>query len=427
MVEQSQSHSGFRPARRPTWWSTAEVAVVIAYLPILLILMQSPGSGSSDDNFIPLLMVAGSLVILLWSWSAVPRAAMTIVMSRPLGWVLLYMAYLALVTTFSETFIIKTSLDKVRELSMLGVYLSPGIAIFVLIQRPQRMRPVLWGLRVLGWIVLGTFVYGLAFGIGSETASVSRVFGVYGDSIAWAASFFLILSLAYGRWLEFGAFVLMIALSGSMGAAIAAAASIIFHVLLLVARKRLNVLYILGAVLLVLVAIQFVDLSNVPVFQRLFSEDQKAFSLNARFGSFSAAFDIFQDHPVFGVGFGGFFEAALNYDVERYFEGGFSANYISNAQNQYLQTLTEGGVPALIIFITVLCSAMVWLFRLERHEDPHAKPFMSAAFAWVASIAVTNQTAVWLMPHSVNTVIFAVIIGIVSARRQLLATRLFYR
>lgn len=427
MFDQAQSHREFRPARCPTWWSKAEVAVVIGYLPVLLMLMQSPGSQISDDNFIPLMMVSISLITLLWSWSAAPRAAMSILMARPLSWLLLYLAYLAVVTAFSETFIAKTSLDKLRELSMLSVYVSPGIAIFRLIQRPQRMQPVLLGFRMLGWLVLGTFIYGLAFGASNEAASVSRVFGVYGDSIAWASSFFLILSLAYRRWVELGAFVLMIALSGSMGAAIAAAAGIVFHALLIVARKRLNLIYILCAVLVVLVAIQFVELSNVPVFQRMFSDDQRAFSLNARFGAFSAAFDIFRDYPILGVGFSGFSEAALNYNVERYFDVGFSLNYISNAQNQYLQSLTEGGLPGLVIFITMLCSAMIWLSRLEKYEDPYVKPFMAAALVWVASIAITNQTAVWLMPHSVNTVIFSVIIGVVSARRQLLVTRMFYR
>ncbi|WP_287180355.1 O-antigen ligase family protein [Mesorhizobium sp.] len=346
-----------------------------------------------------------------------PSGLSALLLTKPLPAMIGYLAWMGFVTVLSGSAIG----ERMIEWGMLAVYLSVGVIVFLLLRtRPSLMHGMLRGIDALGLLVLGTFAFSLFFDVRDEmNTGISRIFGVYGDSAAWTASFFFVLAFARKQWAIFAAFGIFLGLSGSMGGTIAAVSGVLCFLALLVFRGRLKPMYLVLPVLLGCAGLWLLQgYGSIPLFDRLLNEEVRNFSMNARYGAYWTALRISYEFPFFGTGFGGFADTALEQSgLDQLFPLGFSAVYISNAQNQYFQALAEGGIIGLGFYVAMLLTTIRWLFRLESAEpDPVVRQFLGGSFSWLTAMAITNQTAVWVMPHSLNAIVLSLIIGISAAR-----------
>jgi O-antigen ligase len=95
----------------------------------------------------------------------------------------------------------------------------------------------------------------------------------------------------------------------------------------------------------------------------------------------------------------------------------YSPNFIANASNQILQTATDGGVIAVVAFVTFVVAA-IGVFRMAAKEDTDRRQFFVAGLVWLMALVVGNQTAAWLLPGGLISHILYVMIGLAVAARH---------
>ena len=112
----------------------------------------------------------------------------------------------------------------------------------------------------------------------------------------------------------------------------------------------------------------------------------------------STAVTIWSEHPIAGVGLGGFPTA---YAEARVPGRGFLPGTISkpppHAHNLFFQELATEGLIGLVSIVIVLGAAIALAVRLRRRADPLARPIGSAALASVVAFLVHNQFDVTLL------------------------------
>ena len=85
-------------------------------------------------------------------------------------------------------------------------------------------------------------------------------------------------------------------------------------------------------------------------------------SARSRIEHAHVAFEMWKDHPLLGVGFGGMNYAAL---VSQY----TGEENIHVAHNSYLQMLVDSGIFAFLIYAWLLMSSILWLHRSARQKN----------------------------------------------------------
>ena len=124
--------------------------------------------------------------------------------------------------------------------------------------------------------------------------------------------------------------------------------------------------------------------------------------------------DVFKDHPLWGVGpgmYGG--HISLKYDSPIYRQYGFSGrnyrhlhNKVASIEQQWLQVLAELGILGAFLFILLLLSPILILYRLStKNNDSLTKALISGFMVMPLQMCflgigftVTNKGA-WLIPY----------------------------
>ena len=146
-----------------------------------------------------------------------------------------------------------------------------------------------------------------------------------------------------------------------------------------------------------------------------FSNVEQDTTVNQRIATFRAGFDMFRDHPLFGVGPGDSMVAYPLY-VPKDAHCGCQDQLV--VHNAFIQILGELGALGFIPFITVLVAAIFHAWRLQKVSDPDLQTYalglelalwgfaicgMSGGFAWswfpylligLVAAAKQNMTAV---------------------------------
>lgn len=99
---------------------------------------------------------------------------------------------------------------------------------------------------------------------------------------------------------------------------------------------------------------------------------------------FKDGMSIFKENPVFGVGIGGF-ETAITGVQEFYYETKF-------VHNHYIQTLAEGGIFGLVVFLLMLVSMFFVLIRAFKKKIDN--PILPALFAAMSMMAIHSMVEV---------------------------------
>ena len=110
---------------------------------------------------------------------------------------------------------------------------------------------------------------------------------------------------------------------------------------------------------------------------RLMSDDNGA--AYARWPLAQMAFQMFLDHPFFGVGLNNFALALPSYATSAY-----SGEWLYTVHNKYLLVLTQNGIVGLAAFMWVLLTALGSAYRTWRTRHPIISPLALGVTAALA-------------------------------------------
>jgi probable O-glycosylation ligase (exosortase A-associated) len=134
-------------------------------------------------------------------------------------------------------------------------------------------------------------------------------------------------------------------------------------------------------------------------------EDESA---NSRLGSWKAAFDIANDHPIFGVGIrnSNLFSQSYGADMEG-----------RTIHSQYLQTLADSGYVGLALYLCALCGSVFSLRHVRKavkgRDDPEAQVVRSLSNGLEGAFAVFCFGAAFL---SLEVFELPYVIGLLSCQ-----------
>ena len=121
-----------------------------------------------------------------------------------------------------------------------------------------------------------------------------------------------------------------------------------------------------------------------------------------------ATLQLIKDHPLLGVGFGGYWTA-----MPRYFRGTGEWS-LQQAHNDYLEIVASGGVIGAALFLWFAGSVVASALKSRRSRDPFFKSARLGALAGLVAVAVHSFVDFGLHT-TVNGMIFVVLIVIISA------------
>ncbi|MBN2357711.1 O-antigen ligase family protein [candidate division KSB1 bacterium] len=143
-------------------------------------------------------------------------------------------------------------------------------------------------------------------------------------------------------------------------------------------------------------------------------------SIQGRFLMWKVSWRMFLDHPILGMGFGrygmeyGYYQAEYfaqhpQNDYEKWLSGN-----VNHAHNEYLEVLTELGIPGLLLFL-----ALIYFLCATRPARPN--PLLISAKASLIGILIFmfGSFPLSILPTAINAVF---IIAIIAKHRQTLLT-----
>ncbi len=146
-------------------------------------------------------------------------------------------------------------------------------------------------------------------------------------------------------------------------------------------RHRLLAFLVAGAIL-----ISFVFASLVlvePLKRRFFEEDYGA--AQSRLPMSLVALNIIRHHPVLGIGLTNYVMVAPQYDITK---EAIATDFARPVHNEFLLIAAELGLPALLVFLTILLTLMRQLWRLGNDSSDPLIPYLAIGLlgtyiAWI--------------------------------------------
>jgi O-antigen ligase len=255
-----------------------------------------------------------------------------------------------------------------------------------------------------------------------------RYFGPVGDSVGFVLLLGYLLALCHGRLVLAGLVIASIVLTAGLGSMFAAAVATGFFLLFVRQAPAFG-----GAVRRLLWAVPillFAGLAAVVLFsQTLFAPllrraDGHGFSKSGeqRIASGTMAKKMFEENPFTGVGYMGYERALFHYGGEEFFNLAKLDGGTANANNQFLQTLSDAGLPGIAAFTLLMFAITRRLWLTARRGDPFFGPFYLGAFLWVLTMIFGNLAAIWINPSYISRIMW-IVTGSAIAVGRLLAER----
>ena len=297
----------------------------------------------------------------------------------------------------------------------------------------RRCAGILFGL--LGVLVAIQFVNFLGARHGFKIGEVQgiergelRYFGPVGDSVGFVLLLGYLLALCYGRLVLAVLVLASIALTAGLGSMFAAVVATGFF--LLFARQApafggavRRLLWAVPALLFVglAVGVLFGQTLLAPLLNRA-ENDGFAHSGEQRLASGIMAKKMIADNPLTGVGYMGYERALFHYGGEEFFNLAKLDGSTANANNQFLQTLSDAGLPGILAFALLMFCITRRIWLTAQRGDPFFGPYYLAVFLWVLTMIFGNLAATWLMPSYIARIMW-IVTGSAIAVGRLLAAR----
>ena len=244
-----------------------------------------------------------------------------------------------------------------------------------------------------------------------------RSFGVLGDGGTFVVSFLVVAFLAARRPVWFTLALLALVLSGSRMALVVTGAGVALYLVLAnpggrlqrTGERALRVVVASAVMIVALIALQIVFSAvakQFGAFDALTRLSETQLGETDRLLSITQGLEWVTLSPIYGHGFNSYYYFSLRSAM-------FGANE-SNALNQIVQTLMDGGVLGLgflaLFFFEVIRPGSGTLIDLR--NDPFA------IRAWLLAFVVINQAAVYIFPAFFLTVLVFGLAGVVLSQRE---------
>lgn len=255
-----------------------------------------------------------------------------------------------------------------------------------------------------------------------------RYFGPVGDSVGFVLLLGYLLALCHGRLVLAGLVIASIVLTAGLGAMFAAAVATGFFLLFVRHAPAFG-----GAVRRLLWAVPillFGGLAAVVLFSQtllapmLRRAENHGFENSGaqRIASGTMARKMFEENPLTGVGYMGYERALFHYGGEKFFNLAKLDGGTANANNQFLQTLSDAGLPGLAAFALLMSVIVRRIWLTARSGDPFFGPYYLAVLLWVLTMIFGNLAATWLNPSYISRIMW-IVTGSAIAVGRLLAER----
>jgi len=258
------------------------------------------------------------------------------------------------------------------------------------------------------------YQFGIPFGEVQESEFSVRYFGPLGDQVGFIIVFFCLREFLAGNALRGLFFSGAILATGTRGVILSLAIGMAACIYV---RRRV-IFSTKGWALIVGVAgittLLFSSGIGQMTLGRFTDIDVWGAGITQRILTMSLALKVVSERWMTGVGFNGFRHVVFSYNPEFQFDL-FPENLIVNASNQYLQVATDAGIIGLIVFLFL----MFQCFRVLKVAGKCAKGNLEVSFiagqAWLFSLLIGNQSAVWIAHGSLISCLLWILIGIGAA------------
>ncbi len=238
----------------------------------------------------------------------------------------------------------------------------------------------------------------------SDPDRIIRAFGIMGDAAPWFLSFFSVLYLYLRKYL----ISIFYGLTCILGASLGATALLIMAVLLFFFLKSENkfrfifrFFSLISLVMLVVFAIKPELFLDISVVKRITDPAMyKSASGAQRLYTYGLGINMIIQSPFWGSGYGTFLYNLKSSLGNEFFNLKFGNGALSNANNQFLQVLYEGGIILFILFVFMVRRILLIFVKYANWDQLQDKmiEFKKAAFVWFLALVLMNQTAVWMVP-----------------------------
>ena len=265
-----------------------------------------------------------------------------------------------------------------------------SLLIVVLIRTEKHLK---WLLMIMGFS-LG--VLGVKFGLYGVVNGGVRFAAGYGGMLSDNNDLALALVIAVplcwyfrdefkSKWIRMGLLgvifctIAAVVMTYSRGAAVA----LVIVMLLIAMRSKRKVGVLVAFMILAAPTIYLVGKTYRDRLATVADPEHEASSYS-RIALAQAAFNMWQDYPLFGVGFGG---GNCSKIVAKYTD----AKEDSVLHNTYLQMLVDSGIFAFLIYVSILFGTILWLgysARRIKHIDPRLARYPLAIQASLIGFAI---------------------------------------
>lgn len=306
--------------------------------------------------------------------------------------------------------------------------LRDSVLVFVLADAITSMRQARRAVSVLIAFLIGIvaiqFLNYLGLRLGFAIGEVQgiereqvRIFGPVGDSVGFVLLLGYLYGLCRANLLVTAAFAGGILLTAGLGAILGMASATILFVL---ARPHIEMprpkgqhggRWIVSLVILAVGGIVLVGPLTTTLRDRL--DDNYGESGEQRLLTARLAWVMVEDNLLTGVGYMGFRQTVHRYGGADVFDLDKQDGATANANNQFLQTLTDAGLVGLLSLAAVVVASALALRRAAVSvEDPMLRAFLWSAFLWLLAQLAGNLAATWLTPSSFVAVMLWLSVGV---------------
>ena len=243
-----------------------------------------------------------------------------------------------------------------------------------------------------------------------------RAFGPLGDQVGFVLVLPALASLVAARPWMVGVYVGALLLTATRGAILCLLVGVIAYALMLASGRVRVRSRLAGIAASILVAILVWASPISRVLMDRVSEGTGEGSYSMRLLAMAAGVEVARENAAVGLGFNGF-GSARRAAYEDWLNPESAENGLSRTSNQYLQTATDGGVPALLLLLLfVLCTGRnAW--RVAAWRD--ATPYLLGSQLWLVAVFAGNHGSLWLLSNTATGFFVFAVAGL-AARTSLM-------
>lgn len=240
---------------------------------------------------------------------------------------------------------------------------------------------------------------GISFGEFLEFRDGSfRAFGPLGDQVSFIIILPALVALAETRPIAFVLHFGALLLTATRGALLALVAGVLAYLVVMATRKMRGrgVLWGVASIAVAVLIMASPVASNIRDRIMVAPSDQE---YSFRWTAITSGIKLVAEHPLLGVGFNGFGDRR-HAVAEDWLATPASENGLARTANQYVQTATDGGLPAAFALVLFVLLTLRNAWRAIAWREANA--VLVGTQVWLIGVLIGNQGAPWLLSDAMS-------------------------